>query len=217
MSRLFKLMMIMGAGFVFAAFAQELQESQDAIDCQLSSKTTCNFYSGCLEQKYNCQQTDFRYPIEYGERFCSSFVQSRHLLTVRGQKWMDRAMSCLQRSLHQQLLLTDILSPTDSSLSCQKIEQVAFASHHPCYVQPTGNLQDGVCPLWRDYKLIFEIGRPWEAFGTANEGAVRDQVVQTAKSCIGYWLTIKRQKKASLDIPIDSILQTLQDVIQAEK
>lgn len=203
-----KFIILIAFGLVVEAFAQ------DPADCQLSGKTTCNFYAGCLEQKYNCQQTDFRYPIEYGDRFCRSFVDSRHLLTVRGQKWMDRAMSCLQRSLHHQLFLTDLLSLSDSALSCKKIELVAFASHHSCYVQPTGNLQDGVCPLWRDYKLIFAIGRPWEALGTANEPVVKNQVVQTAKSCIGYWLSMKRQKKASLDIPIDTILQTLNDLIQ---
>lgn len=189
--------------------------AQSSVDCLPSNdRNKCSFYAQCLERKYDCQQTEYRYPIEYGDRFCRAFDDSRSQFSPMGQKWIDRTMRCLQRTLQQQLSLIDILALTDNNLSCRRLEQVAFASHHLCYVKPTGNLQDGVCPLWRDYKIIFETGRPWDARGTDNERAVKEQVKQTAKTCINYWLTVKRQKSASLDIPIETIIQTLQSFIQ---
>lgn len=177
-------------------------------------KANCDFYSECLEDSYNCQNTDFNYPIEYGDRFCNDFEDTRQELTARGQLWIDRTMVCLQQTLFDKFLENSIFSFLLEDKICRKVSDVAFASHHRCYVKPTGNYREGICPLWKDYKVIFQTGRPWEAIGTKYSGAVRKQVVQTAKSCIGYWLSFKQKKSLRREIPIDSILQQLEEIIK---
>ncbi|MCK5883720.1 MAG: hypothetical protein KAG61_08530 [Bacteriovoracaceae bacterium] len=190
--------------------------SGHAQDCETRPvDANCSFYSECLEDSFNCQETDYQYPIEYGDRFCRSFQDTRDELTVPGQLWIDRTMVCLQQFLFDKFLVDAIFSFEVEENICRKVTNAAFGSHHLCYVKPTGNYSEGVCPLWRDYKVIFEIGRPWEAIGTLHSAAVTKQVAETAQTCISYWLKMKSKKSLRPQIPIDKIIKQLRSVIQS--
>lgn len=181
---------------------------------QAPTKASCDFYSECLEDNYNCQNTDYQYPIEYGDRFCNEFELSRDNLTLKGKVWIDRTMICLQKVLFDEFLGDDLNRNMNENFLCKDISKVAFRSHHECYVRPTGNIKDGICPLWKDYKQIFEIGRPWEAVGSIYESEVKAQVKQTAKTCMLYWMGFKQNKSFKNRIPVREIIKDLKQIIK---
>ncbi len=182
-------------------------------DCSRPTEAKCTFYTECLEDRFNCQSTEFQYPVEYGDRFCDGFQNIQEELSDKGKLWVDRTMVCLQTALFDNFIAR---TTSRESNQCKSISEVAFNSHHRCYVRPTGTLKEGICPLWTDYHIIFKTGRPWESIGTQYSKAVRKQVVQTARTCMGYWFSFKRKKSFRRNIPVDSILEQLNNFITTQ-
>jgi hypothetical protein len=73
------------------------------------------------------------YLIGYGSKYAQRFYQqARPRMTLRGQKWIDDVLVCLQHDLRDQI---------DSTTSCDDIWTIAFDSHPSCYTR------SGFCTL----------------------------------------------------------------------
>jgi hypothetical protein len=73
------------------------------------------------------------YLIGYGSKYAQRFYRNaRPHMTLRGQKWIDDVLVCLQHDLRDAI---------DSSTSCDDIWTIAFDSHPSCYTR------SGFCTL----------------------------------------------------------------------
>lgn len=98
--------------------------------CQNPSQT-CDFYRDCAEVVLSCGPDG--YPIGKGLKNCRQFEKRLSHFTFVGQAWILEVMTCLQRSLVQPL--------SECSMTCDRFQDAAFASHPSCYVEA------GVCEL----------------------------------------------------------------------
>ena len=116
------------------------------------------------------------YLLGYGSKYAERFYQqARPRMTVRGQKWIDDVLVCLQHDLRDQI---------DSTTSCDDIWAIAFDSHPACYTR------SGFCSLSAldVAQVIWTIDtKDW-----LSRDASR-QIVTTAISCGGqyaYWFKL---------------------------
>jgi hypothetical protein len=73
------------------------------------------------------------YLLGYGSKYAQRFYkQARPRMTVRGQKWIDDVLVCLQHDLRDAI---------DATTSCDDIWTIAFDSHPSCYTR------SGFCTL----------------------------------------------------------------------
>ena len=95
---------------------------------------SCDFYKTCLEDEYQCGANG--YPVGYGYKYCSKFLENINQFSESGQTWIKNTLVCLKKAL---LPLVD-----QSSTTCQIIHDTAFDSHPKCYVL------NGFCDLFFD-------------------------------------------------------------------
>ncbi|KIK03692.1 hypothetical protein K443DRAFT_676526 [Laccaria amethystina LaAM-08-1] len=142
-------------------------------ECFHPPRDQCTFYADCLEAKYHCGP--FGYPMGYGTKFCNKFSFSRDKFTKAGQKWMLDTMQCLQNAL--------VSEATGAvNMTCQKLEEKAFASHPRCY------LSSGLCELpmldWLEIVKVVQLEtlfQNWDAFkGT----------VEAAEGCLEFYAVL---------------------------
>lgn len=130
----------------------------------------CDFYITCLEDQYTCGPNG--YPVGYGHKYCSKFVQYLPLFAQNGKSWVMKTLVCLKKHLFP---LTQIRSTT-----CPEIHRVAFDSHPGCYVE------SGFCELFLDAtnlkKNIHALLNVYEVKDFASAIALK-QVFQTAGMC----------------------------------
>lgn len=146
-------------------------------DCnEMATNEKCQFYSQCLEPKFHCGASG--YPLGYGYRYCSKFLNYLDYFTESGQKWVKKVLVCLKKSLNK---------PFDN---CANLLNTAFDSHPECYVQ------SGLCELFQEsiekvtqnligLYNVYEV-KDFQSLSTLN------QVFITAKRCGGnYYEQIK--------------------------
>ena len=136
-------------------------------NCQAMSLTeTCDFYPQCLETKYHCGPKG--YPIGYGFKYCSKFINFFDNFPPKGQEWIKKTLVCLK-----QALLKDFNS-------CDQLYDTAFNSHPECYFKA------GFCDLFLDPKHIKQtiqaLLKVYELKDFASITSMK-QIYDTAKLC----------------------------------
>jgi hypothetical protein len=143
---------------IFAIYCQNWEE--------LSQNGTCDFYPKCLEAKYKCGPKG--YPIGYGFKYCSKFVQYIDEFPPQGQQWIRKTLVCLKQSLIKEFT------------NCQQVFNAAFDSHPQCYYQA------GFCDLFLDSKNITKtiqaLLKVYEIQDFASATSMK-QIFQTAQIC----------------------------------
>lgn len=87
-------------------------------------KHDCSYYIECLEANYHCGPDG--YPVGYGNKYCSKFLQFFDDFPPEGKQWVEKTLTCLKGAIQPNI---------KSSLTCQNIFDIAFDSHPDCYVQ----------------------------------------------------------------------------------
>jgi len=143
--------------------------------CYSPDGTDCGWYKNCLEKRYNCQGTTAGYAILFAEKYCKLQSQSKTLFTASGQKWIDEVRKCLQVSL------APLLRPWNE-YTCQAIQEFAFKSHSPCYLDP-GNSAPSMCKLncfdW--IQIVWTMKETFSEPGYIMESI--DKMINTALQC----------------------------------
>lgn len=142
--------------------------------CQnLIQDDSCDFYSQCLEEKYQCGEKG--YPIGYGYKYCNKFLENFNDFPQKGQEWISKTLVCLKKTLNFKFL------------DCQDVYDSAFESHPLCYVE------SGFCDLFLDtehlkqtMKALFKV---YEIKDFVSAMSLK-QVFQTSKLC-GYKYLLK--------------------------
>ncbi|KAJ6481845.1 hypothetical protein C8R45DRAFT_1003236 [Mycena sanguinolenta] len=123
--------------------------AQNSTECSDPVPNDCDFYTECLEARYDCGADG--YPLAYGYHFCTKFQNSTADLSPAGQLWMTNTMLCLQRAL-----VPEATGAAGAAATCSALETKAFGTHADCYVQ------SGLCTLpisdWN--AIVFEIIGP---------------------------------------------------------
>jgi hypothetical protein len=107
--------------------------------CYSPDGTDCGWYRNCLEKRYSCQGTTAGYAIRFAEKYCTLYTASYGLFTPSGRQWVNEVRKCLQ------VTLAPLLRPWND-LTCEQVQQFAFKSHAPCYLNP-GNSAPSMCKL----------------------------------------------------------------------
>jgi len=110
----------------------------DAASCAKPVVDDCSYYRSCVETDRSCG--DSGYALKFGERFCYVFLEDEGKFSPEGRVWLRAIRTCLQDELVKQ---------RGKNLSCQELEEGAFASHSTCYVDP----QHSICDLSAADKL----------------------------------------------------------------
>ena len=92
----------------------------------------CDFYYDCLEPTFQCGPTG--YPIGYGGKYCTSFMQQYKEFSTSGKAWIDGTLTCLKSALVP-------VVHDSADYSCDRVNTTAFNSHVKCYVS------NGFCDL----------------------------------------------------------------------
>src|SRR5690606_3587160 len=113
----------------------------------------CDFYTTCLESKYQCGESG--YPVGYGAHYCTKFSANKSTFSTKGAKWIDDTMLCLQQTL--------VPEATTIDSNCGAIRVKAFESHSNCYIE------NGLCTLpVTDWARILSIVAFEDLIGTWN-------------------------------------------------
>ncbi|CAF0777929.1 unnamed protein product [Adineta ricciae] len=132
--------------------------------CANPPMKSCDFYLSCMERKAPCGLGG--YANNYGNVYCTKFVQNLNRFSVEGQTWIYNTMNCLQKAL--------VLPLKNCVKSCSVLQSVAFSSHPSCYVN------NGVCELPAlDYISLFPVVGP----GLLSKAGII-QALLTAPQCI---------------------------------
>jgi len=107
-------------------------------DCYSPDGMDCGWYRRCLAKMFPCTG-QAEYAINYGEKFCNLYEDSKSKFSENGRQWLDAARKCLQ------VALVHVLCPREVQATCEDIRTVAFGSHVPCYVEPLEGVS--VCNL----------------------------------------------------------------------
>lgn len=159
-----------------------------ATDCTVTPKVnSCDFYLDCMESEYSCETTNNAYITGYGDKYCRLFENNKKRFSRRGKIWIKNVKICLQTELFQNFLGQKIDYEQTAENKCRDITQLAFKSHHSCYVKPKGTYRSGICPLWRDYKSVFRVVKPFRNMRGKYGRETKKQVKQTLKTCMKYW------------------------------
>lgn len=102
------------------------------IDCFSPDGSSCNWYIDCLERRYPCQGTSAGYALEYATKFCNLYTDRKDKFSSNGQRWIDAVRKCLQ------VELVPLIRPFQNA-NCSTIRDKAFASHTPCYLNPSSS------------------------------------------------------------------------------
>ena len=128
--------------------------SSPTMDCVPNIELGCEWYSKCLEAKFQCK--DDGYPLGYGYYFCRRYENVMDEFSALGKLWVHQVQSCLQNELLP--LLEDKGSP--SAQKCDNIKSIAYNSHSKCYLGENINshLQRiSICDIIeKDWDVIFQ-------------------------------------------------------------
>ena len=106
--------------------------------CYSPDGTDCGWYRQCLAKEFPCTG-HAEYAINYGEKFCNLYTNSRLHFSRRALQWINATRKCLQ------VALVPVLHFGPAKPTCEEIKTIAFESHVPCYVEPHRGLS--ICNL----------------------------------------------------------------------
>jgi hypothetical protein len=113
--------------------------------CQEPEPKTCVFYDKCLDVAHPCGQNG--YATKFGGAHCQQFMIDHDTFSPQGKDWVYNSMNCLQRQLVPLL--------RNKSLTCDEVENAAFATYPGCYANNGG---PSICDLpWSDWRKIAKI------------------------------------------------------------
>ena len=134
----------------------------------------CSFYPDCLEATYNCGPTG--YPIGYGLKYCTKFVDNYDLYDEAGQAWIQGTLTCLKETLEP-------LIENTANQTCDTVKTIAFDSHVNCYVS------NGFCDLVYNFghpiqesKFVWALMQTYEVKDFASFIAIK-QIAQVMAQC----------------------------------
>ena len=133
-----------------------------------SNPGDCSFYTECLEAQFQCRSDG--YPVGYGNRYCSKFLEFYDKFAPSGKQWIDKTLVCLKGAL--------IPSYDDKSTTCEALYSTAFNSHPDCYVK------SGFCDIFlEDFTTnISGLLNVYEIRDFGNLISIK-QVLTTAERC----------------------------------
>ena len=101
-----------------------------APNCYDPTGEDCLWYINCLAERYPaCKGSHAEYAINFGYKFCSLYNERSAFFTTRALAWIKAVRKCLQNKLTK--LIRDFINVT-----CEELQDKAFKSHIPCYVNP---------------------------------------------------------------------------------
>ncbi len=144
-----------------------IDEPSDGDDCiewtRFSGCQACEYYR-CRERQSHCGSDG--YLVGYVGKYCDRFsTVTEKRISPAGAQWMSDVRACLIGTLDQW---------TDSTDSCETIEQVGIESHSGCY------LQAGFCSL--PFTDWFAIVHTIDAFDIPMR-----QIFSTGHGCLRQW------------------------------
>lgn len=138
--------------------------------CSNPSGDSCSWYTNCLEANKPCGSEG--YAIKYASHFCNKYDQNYASFSANGKRWVSAVKKCLQQKLAPLL--------NRPGVSCSDLKRIAFESHVPCYVDPTGTGSPSWCSLsFMDHTRVIN----------TIKGAVLTELKETIK---GGWNTLAR-------------------------
>ena len=150
--------------------------------CRHPDGSSCDFYEECVAAAYpQCTGGRFDYAMGYGHKFCTKFNDNLMNFTTAGQTWINDVRKCLEIALADTAIEAYL---NGNPMTCRQIQDTAFASHAPCYLEPQPEA-DGVCQLpMSDFKLIIKV--TLEAASDAFRQYVL-QIIETVQGCLVQW------------------------------
>jgi len=115
------------------------------------STKRCEFYTACLEAKYNCNSgaEASRYPVDYGLKYCVKFGQ-KSFQSQKGRDWRDATLTCLQASFFK----GGYMEKGTNKGNCQALTDYEFGEHARCYTQPGASICELARPSPSDGGLL---------------------------------------------------------------
>ena len=97
--------------------------------CSSPIPNSCSFYVDCLEDgNYPCGPSG--YPLNFGQKYCQSFMAAEPQLSVQGQKWISNTLLCLQTAL-----IPEATGASNAVKGCCALLIKALLSHPACFIQ----------------------------------------------------------------------------------
>jgi len=145
-------------------------------ECFSPDGTDCAWYRQCLHTMIPCTG-QAEYAINYGEKFCNLYTQSRLKFSQKALQWINAVRKCLQ------VALAPILHFCQVQPTCEDIKKEAFDSHVPCYVEPYEGVSVCTLPVM-DWLRIF-----WTIKSSFKDEFVETFIasVKTAANCSGQY------------------------------
>lgn len=146
-------------------------EAKENSSCSKPEPQTCSFYEDCLEANIPCGNQG--YALAYGNHYCNVFGDLDSELSVKGRKWRDSTMLCLQRKL-----VPLVRDDRPELVSCSRIKSFAFRTHAPCYTQK----KNSICFLdpIQDLPAIMTAIEAKDLFTPES----KDQILKVAQICV---------------------------------
>ena len=132
-------------------------------------KHDCSYYIECLENNYSCGADG--YPVGYGNKYCSRFLEFFNDFPREGQEWIEKTLTCLKKAIQ------DVISVKPEQ-TCKNIYDIAFNSHPDCYVN------SGFCSamIHNTFSMTKALLKVYEVKDFMSFTSIK-QVIVTAKKC----------------------------------
>jgi hypothetical protein len=116
-----------GGGCIYRyGMEKDLQQMKEEI-----SDRSCHFYQ-TMENTFKCG--DEGYANKFAGKYCQKYLDKQSVYD--DPRWQKSVRKCLQRTMSANL---DENYKEKGSITCNKIEQMGFDSHVPCYLNPDPN------------------------------------------------------------------------------
>ncbi|KAI8514393.1 hypothetical protein Bbelb_087170 [Branchiostoma belcheri] len=137
---------------------------------QYAEDGNCDFYTGCLEDKYSCGTKG--YPVGYGHRYCTRFSTYYNEFNDEGKAWIDDVRRCLMSAL--------VPIYKSNSYSCDEVKTLAFTSHPTCYTESG----DRFCKVfWSNKLALLKVFEADDFLGEDSALAI-EQILMTGLQCL---------------------------------
>ena len=176
----------------------------DSMKCipEAEKQRSCDFYENCIENTFSCGASG--YPMGYGKKYCSKFLQFYNDFPEPAQKWIDLTLVCLKRALKP------VAISQKTAYTCDSIKNIAFKSHPQCYVdsgfcelfKPETMGEENICKTLKGLWQVYEIKE-------FSEVITWQQVLDTLSLCETKGAPIDKVKMA--DVVVKCGLKAVSD------
>jgi len=148
------------------------------MDDLVNSSRNCHFYYS-LEEKFKCGPNG--YPLGYGSKYCSKFLQKLTYFLPNEQKWIDNTLLCLKKQAYESYKNISAADPQ----KCEKILSWNFNAHPKCYID------NGFCELIKENIVSFPY-RLMKNVYEMKDMITLDSVKQIKETLIGCFKSLKQ-------------------------